>query len=147
MKAGFESLGRVRLQGILLLALAFGAGIAAGMAVERVRAARAVPPAWRGPDARGPGMRQLAVFDELGLTEEQRTRIRAIIEASRPIVDSVLRSSMPAVQAVHDSVRAEIRAVLTPEQQRRFDELEPQWEPRGGPGGRGPRRGAPPPLP
>jgi hypothetical protein len=43
MKDGFESLGRLRLQGIALLAIAFVVGALGGMAVERVRASRARP--------------------------------------------------------------------------------------------------------
>jgi Spy/CpxP family protein refolding chaperone len=121
MNEGFESLGRVRLRGIALLALAFVAGALGGMALERVRASRArpEPPAWM--PMRGdlpPG------FDGLGLTAEQRDRIDAIFRASRPRTDSVLRASLPRLEAIHDSVRAEIRAVLTPDQQRLFDQME-----------------------
>lgn len=162
MKDGFESLGRVRLQGLLLLAVAFAAGIAGGMALERVRAVRSWRAAERPFVEAGPrGMRPLALFEQLDLTDEQRARIRAIVEASRPAIDSVFRLTAPQIAAIHDSVRAEIRTLLTPEQQERFDELEPGWGPRGGPGewgppgpggrgGQGPRRragGAPPDSP
>lgn len=120
MRDGFESLGRVRLQGIALLALAFVAGALGGMAVERVRVSRVrpAPPQWM--PTRGelpPG------FGGLDLTPEQRERIQDIFRASRPRTDSVLRASLPRLEAIHDSVRAEIRALLTPEQRRRFDEM------------------------
>ncbi|MDH4043638.1 MAG: hypothetical protein OEW06_04195 [Gemmatimonadota bacterium] len=150
MKDAFESLGRVRVQGLLLLALAFGSGVLGGMALERVRAVRA----WRAvatrgrPDMGPMGAGRLAFFERLGITDAQREQIRAILESSRPLTDSILQSSMPRLSAIHDSVRAEIRAVLTPEQQEQFDELEGRWGIRGGPGewgGRGgPRRGTPP---
>jgi hypothetical protein len=141
MKDGFESLGRVRLQGFVLLAVVFVVGILGGMAIERVRFSRLRPP--RPPEfsrtrnGLPPGM------ERLNLTEEQRTRIRDIFEASRPLTDSVLRSTMPHLQAIHDSVRLQIRAVLTPEQQRQFDEIEPEgrWGPRGPGGPRGGRPG------
>lgn len=141
MKDAFESLGRVRMQGLLLLAVAFGSGILGGMAVERVRAVRAWEAgARRGPPDMGPmGAGRLAFFERLGITEEQREQIRIILEASRPLTDSILQSSMPRLSAIHDSVRAEIRAVLTPEQQEQFDAMEGRW---GGPGGA--RRGDPP---
>ena len=144
MKDAFESLGRVRMQGLLLLALAFGSGVLGGMALERVRAVRT----WRAVAARGRpdmgpmGAGRLAFFDRLGISDEQRERIRGILEASRPLTDLILQNSMPRLSAIHDSVRAEIRAVLTPEQQERFDEMEGRWSGRGGPGG--PRRGEPP---
>lgn len=146
MKDGFESLGRVRTQGVLLLALAFGAGLAGGMALERVRATREFRAAARArAEMRRPGG-PMEAFRELDLTAEQREGIRTILEASRPLVDSVFGSTMPRMSAIHDSVRAEIRALLTPEQQERFDAMAPRWERRGPmPGRPGMRRGPPPP--
>jgi len=149
MKDGFESLGRVRLQGFILLAIVLVVGILGGMAIERVRFSRVRPPRpaefARTRGGMPPGM------ERLNLTPEQRTRIRGIFEASRPLTDSVLRSTMPHLQAIHDSVRLQIRAVLTPEQQQLFDEMEPEgrWGPRGpggqrgGHGGMGPGAGPP----
>jgi Spy/CpxP family protein refolding chaperone len=137
MKDGFESLGRVRLQGIALLAIAFVVGALGGMAAERVRAARTGHPA---------PMEQMGMhgafpraFDELHLTPDQEERIQAIFRAHRPRTDSVLRASLPRLHAIQDSVRAQIRAVLTPDQQRQFDDMETRSPrgrrgPRGGPG-------------
>jgi Spy/CpxP family protein refolding chaperone len=135
MRDGFESLGRVRLQGITLLAIAFAAGAVGGMAVERLRASRArpTPPEWM--PVRGdlpPG------FRGLDLTAEQRERIQEIFRASGPRTDSVLRASLPRLEAIHDSVRLAIRDVLTPEQRRRFDEMGAR-----GPRGRGGFRNRP----
>jgi len=142
MTDGFESLGRVRLQGIALLVLAFAAGALGGMALERVRVSRIrpQPPEWMaGRGDLPPG------FDRLDLTAEQRERIRAIFRTSGPRTDSVLRASLPRLQAIHDSVRAEIRAVLTPEQQQMFDQMEPRGpRMRGGPRGRPGFPGGPP---
>jgi Spy/CpxP family protein refolding chaperone len=140
MKDGFESLGRVRLQGVALLAIAFVGGALGGMAAERIRARRALPPPQEWMPMRGglpPG------FEQLNLTPEQQHRIQTIFRSSRPRTDSVLQASLPRLEAIRDSVRAEIRAVLTPEQQRQFDEMEMQG-PRGGPRG---RRGGPGPGP
>jgi Spy/CpxP family protein refolding chaperone len=131
MKDGFESLGRVRAQGLALLAIAFAVGVLAGMALERVRAAKLAPqppaPAgWVGArDGLPPGLNQLA------LTPDQEQRIRNILEAQRPVTDSLVQQTMPRLAAIHDSVRAEIRAVLTPEQQQRFDEFERRGMRRG----------------
>lgn len=138
MKDAFESLGRVRFQGIALLALAFVVGALGGMATERMRASRARPAPREWMPMRGglpPG------FDGLDLTPEQQEQIQAIFRASRPRTDSVLHASLPRLEAIRDSVRGEIRAVLTPEQQRLFDEMEMR-RPRGGPRG---RRGGPGP--
>lgn len=136
MKDGFESLGRVKLQGVALLAIAFVVGGLGGMAAERMRAARAVRPA---PMAHM-GMRGFPPgFDALNLTSSQQERIQAIFRAHRPRTDSVLRASLPRLRAIQDSVRAQIHAVLTPDQQGLFDEMEAR-NPRVR---RGPRMGPP----
>lgn len=134
MKKGVESLGRLRLQGLLLLGLAFVTGGLAGVAVEHARTAateetaaiRMPPPFGR----RGVLPPQLERFD---LTDEQRAEIRAILDRRQPETDSILRLAMPRLNAVMESTRAEIREVLTPEQRERMDAMMP--------GRRGPRGG------
>jgi Spy/CpxP family protein refolding chaperone len=126
----------VRFQGIALLAIALAAGALGGMAVERVRTSRARPAPREWMPMRG-GLPH--GFNELNLTPEQQERIQAIFRSSRPRTDSVLQASLPRLEAIRDSVRAEIRAVLTPEQQRQFDEMEMRGAgPRGRRGGPGP---------
>jgi Spy/CpxP family protein refolding chaperone len=136
----------LRAQGLALLLVVFVVGVLGGMALERVRTTRQAP---REP-ARGMAMRGAMppMFQRLDLTSEQRQRIEAILQQSRPLTDSVLRSSLPRLRAIRDSVRLEIRAVLTPEQQERFDAMERRWGDRAlgewgmpmGPGERGRRR-------
>jgi Spy/CpxP family protein refolding chaperone len=147
MKDGIESLGRVRAQGIALVIVAFVAGGLGGMALERVRAAgdepHMRPRVVRMHDGLPPG------FADLELTADQRQRIHAIMEARRHTTDSVLEASLPRLRATFDSVREEIRAVLTPEQRERFDAMEPRMRHRPGgrrgPGSRGGAPGEPPP--
>jgi uncharacterized membrane protein len=90
---------------------------------------------------------------ELGLTPEQTARARAIFESHRAELQAAIEESFPRVRAVQDRIDAEIRALLTPEQAARFDELRkrrpplrlPGFDgpPPGGP--RGPPHGMPPP--
>lgn len=159
MKEGFESLGRIRAQGIALLLVTFVVGALAGVALERVRVARRLP--WEAPrpfpgDMREPpGQFMPAMFRELNLTDQQERQIRRILQDSRQEMDSVLNLMLPRLNAVTDSVRLEIRAVLTPEQAEQLDQLMSRARRRrgvmpGGPGGpdgpggfRG--RGVPPP--
>ncbi len=120
---GVESLGRIRLQGIALLVLAFLSGAVAGGAVERVRDRH--PP--RGGRAelgflKGPNGIPLA-FEKLDLTPTQRRQIAEILERRRPAADSILRSSLPRLRVMMDSTRSEIRAVLTPAQRTKLDQL------------------------
>lgn len=141
MKNDLESLGRLRLQAVLLLAAIFVIGALGGVAFERARQARlaAAPPGepWRsGPPGRGlpPELRA-----ELRLTADQERRIHAILEANRPRTDAILDQFLPRLRATVDSVRAEIRSVLTPEQQEIFDLRRPPLGP--------PLPGADPPPP
>ena len=148
MNAHIESLGRVKLQGVLLLAVVFVIGAVAGVALDRAREARpghpppfgqGAPPAWR---------------QQLRLTDDQDRQIHEILEKNRSRADAVLDQFLPRLRVVTDSVRAEVRAVLTPDQQGMFDRLQPPLDPPslrdgrppfGGPSPGGPPGGDPPP--
>lgn len=137
MTGGIESLGRIRLQGIVLLAVAFSVGALAGAAGERVRASRVgpPPPEFMRPPGRFPGF-----FDRLDLTETQREQIDQIFRESRPLTDSLMNAWLPRVRVVMDSVQQRVRNILTPEQREQLDEMEVFRRGRGrfGPGGRRP---------
>ncbi|MGD2154694.1 MAG: hypothetical protein PVG79_15600 [Gemmatimonadales bacterium] len=157
MKNGIESLGRIRAQGVAILVLTFVVGVLVGFAGERVRSARrAVPPAV--PPEMGPAtpdrFRQgnlPAMFRELNLTPQQVRQIAAIMEDGRPRSDAVLREMLPRLRAVTDSIRQEIRGVLTAEQAAAWDSLEMRMGRRPMrermPGRRGVRGDSPPPIP
>ena len=131
MTRDLESLGRLRLQAILLLLVIFVIGGLSGAAIERARHAH--PP--------GPPHGELPppLRDQLHLTAEQDQQVRDIMQRGRPRVEAVIQATRPRVQAVTDSIRAEVRAVLTPEQQKIFDRMEPPLGPpfERGPGHRG----------
>jgi Spy/CpxP family protein refolding chaperone len=153
MKNGVESLGRIRAQGVAILVLTFVVGVLVGFAGERVRGARrAVPPPV--PPELGPGVtgrfRQgnlPTMFGELNLTPDQVGQIAAILESGRPRSDAV----MLRLRAVTDSIRQEVRGVLTPEQAARWDSLEMHMRRgrmrEGMPGRRGGRGDPQPPIP
>jgi Spy/CpxP family protein refolding chaperone len=118
MKQSVESLGRIRLQGVALLAVTLVVGVLAGMAGERYRATRREP-----PRPFPPAVGELpAPYRQLDLSDDQRARILEILERRHASTDSVLREVVPKLRAVTDSVQQEIRAVLTPEQRAKLDE-------------------------
>jgi len=133
MSSSSDSTLRLRIQGAVLIALVFVVGVLAGGATERIRASREKPmrPFRQAGELPRP-------FARLGLTEEQRTEISAILERGRPQTDSVLQELMPHLQAISDSIRVEIREVLTPEQTELLDDMSggPGMWPRGGMEGR-----------
>ena len=123
-----ESVGRLRLQGLAVLAVAMLVGGVVGVTVERMRAAAQAPEVasrWArgGPNGRGgprPGFDRgdgiPGFFGELNLTAEQRDEIREVFEARGPLTDSVMRSAFGQIEAIRESVLAEINAILTTEQ-------------------------------
>ncbi len=126
---------RLRIQGAVLIVLIFVVGVLAGGAVERVRASREKPMR----PFRQPGELPRP-FARLGLTEEQRTEISEIFESGRPRAESVMQELMPHLRAINDSIQAQIREVLTPEQAAILDEeFERRVMQRGGMDGRGMR--------
>jgi hypothetical protein len=99
-----------------LIAFALAAGFALGVAADR----------WLAPT---PTMRtrvirdMSSVLDGLALSPEQRRQADAILAASAPRSEDAMRAAADRLRAVADSVDAELRAILTPEQHSRLDRL------------------------
>jgi Spy/CpxP family protein refolding chaperone len=121
---GVESLGRIRRQGIALLILAFITGAIAGGAIMRMRDRSHD---WHmSRDGMGYIARREGLppgFEALGLSASQKAQITEILKRRRPRTDSLLRVSLAPLHAMIDSTRAEIRAVLTPEQRAKMDTM------------------------
>jgi len=83
--------------------------------------------------------------EELSLTQEQQTKIKAVLADEKTAMDA-LRTSQSAdraagfskIKAIIDAHREQIRALLTNEQQALFDAMKPGGHP-------GPGAGGPPP--
>ena len=110
--------------------------------------AMAMPPADGGPMGHGgpgyggPGMHQKGPFDKLNLTPEQRQQVGKLMgdqmRSRHEITDKYLAKLSPADQkAMHDEFAAkraktdsDIRAMLTPDQQKQFDQMKKDQEQR-----------------
>ena len=106
-----------RTKAILMLAVVFVAGAAAGIAGDRLelipRAAVATEPDGEATDTapeRGTVIEQFA--GELGLTTQQRAEIDGLLDYYAASLKELQRSTRPAYVALMDSVRIEIEAVL-----------------------------------
>jgi Spy/CpxP family protein refolding chaperone len=64
----------------------------------------------------------------LDLTPAQRDSVRAILDRSRPAMDSLRREMSPRFETLQRSVRSEIHKHLTPDQQRKFTEMTKRLE-------------------
>jgi hypothetical protein len=106
---------RYRLLLTSLIALAVIAGASAGIAGDRLLAPRI-----RVRTAIGD---MSGVFDRLVLSPEQRHRAEAIVARSAPRSEAIMLELAERLRNVADSVDAELRAILTPEQRLRLDSL------------------------
>jgi periplasmic protein CpxP/Spy len=134
---------RARLWFSLFVLAVFCLGLAVGLVFGRRMAPR--PPsgtdaflAGRAPGGRGvrPGMLIERLDRELQLTDDQRARVQSIFDARRPRLEAIQRDMAARAGDEQRELQAEVRKVLTPEQQGRFDRWLEQ-QPRGR-RGRGP---------
>jgi Spy/CpxP family protein refolding chaperone len=78
-------------------------------------------------------------MDELNLTPEQKAKVQPIVDQATPQIESIRRDAMQKIKAITDNAMAQIRPMLTPDQQKTLDEA--QNDRRGGRGGHHGRRG------
>lgn len=130
MTAGPSFTRRPRLIGIVLLVATFVAGAFSGAALERragAKAHQAEPQAKAQPAERGRGGGRphdhSSLIDQIDLTAEQRARIDSILQIGREKLDAFWKETGPGYRALVDSTRAQVRAVMNPEQRARYDEL------------------------
>jgi Spy/CpxP family protein refolding chaperone len=71
---------------------------------------------------------------DLNLSEQQATEIRAILDETRNGFRSLRTEVRPRYDALRQNSRARIRALLTPEQQQRFDAKTAEIDARRGRG-------------
>ena len=139
---------KVRVWFALFVLVIFCVGLAGGALVARrlLPMERPIDRLMRGPRAGGPGdpdggrgpMRGLLIerlARDLDLTAEQRTKVDQALASSRGRLDTLQRDVRDRFDAERRTVRDEIRGVLTPEQQQKFDAMEKDG--RGRPGRRG----------
>ena len=67
---------------------------------------------------------------KLNLTPGERTQVAAILEAKRRKIDALRAEIGPRFEDIRTSTSAEIRQLLTPEQQKRFDIMQAEWDAR-----------------
>ncbi len=102
----------------------------------------------------GPGIVQLVERAVEPQSEEQRARIREVMEGAAPRFAEAFERTREEMRALSDSVMSELEAILTPQQlenlrshmeMRRGMPPSDEWRGREKPGRRPPRDGGPPP--
>ena len=60
----------------------------------------------------------------LDLTAEQQAKIQPIIEQARPQIAAIRQEAMQKAKAVRENTVSQVRPLLTPEQQQKFDAMQ-----------------------
>ncbi|HEX8475930.1 MAG TPA: hypothetical protein VF666_18030 [Pyrinomonadaceae bacterium] len=124
--------GKTRLKIWLVLVGVFALGCVTGASLDsayRLKASNERPEAHGRRDKKD-------IFErmrrDLDLSEQQATEIRAILDQTRNDYRALRSEVRPRYDAIRQNSRTRIRALLTPEQQKRFDEKAAQRDARRG---------------
>jgi Spy/CpxP family protein refolding chaperone len=118
--------GKTRLLLWTVLAVAFVLGGATGAALDAAYRLKAGAEPCRdgrgGHDGRGSRPIFEAMRRDLNLSAEQAEQVRAILDETSEEYRALREETRPRYDRIREGARQRIRALLTPEQRRRFDE-------------------------
>jgi Spy/CpxP family protein refolding chaperone len=105
---------------------------AVGLALASLVYLQAKEPGEHGPKPEhGPGPHHMMMgnpFDhltkDLNLTDDQKTKVQPIIDQTKPQMAAIHKEAMEKMHALLESAGAQIRPLLTPEQQVKFDAMK-----------------------
>ncbi len=66
--------------------------------------------------------------DDLNLTADQKAKVQPIVDQARPQIRAIHEDAMQKTKALMDSTMAQIRPLLTPEQQQKLDGMKKAHE-------------------
>ena len=122
------------LKGKILVFAVFFIGIATGILITNFYETRVAGQTniVDNRDRSGNGQRDVSrVHDYLGLDQEQRQRVDAILEEGRSEVRKLRAESRPKIEAIEENTQARIRVVLNPDQLKRYEEFRRTVRERG----------------
>ena len=119
--------GRTRLKMWLVLVAVFVLGSVTGAALTGLYRSRASSDR---PEAREKAMHERfeKMRSELNLTDDQTKAVRAIIDETRNEYRALRTELRPRFEEPRQKARVRIRALLTPEQQQKFDAMVVQQD-------------------
>ena len=103
---------------------------ACGLAFGGLTYLRANEPGEHGP---GPNHHRMGnplehLSENLNLTPEQKAKVQPIVDQTRPQIAAIHQEAMEKMKAVMESAGAQIRPLLTPQQQEKFDAMKKAHE-------------------
>ena len=60
----------------------------------------------------------------LNLTPDQQAKVQPLIDQARPQIIAIHKDAMEKTHAIIDKTMSQIRPLLTPDQQKKFDDLQ-----------------------
>ena len=106
---------------------------AVGLALASLVYVQAQGPDQHGPHP-GPGPHQMMgnPFDhltkDLNLTDDQKAKVQPIIDQTKPQIAAIHKEAMEKMQALLENAGNQIRPLLTPPQQQKFDAMKKAHE-------------------
>ena len=99
--------------------------VAAGaIALGGFMVVEAQPGSGGGGHGHGRGFGLQRITEKLDLTSDQQTKIQPIIEGAKPQIAAIHQDAMQKTKAVMDSTLSQIRPLLTPDQQKKLDDIQ-----------------------
>ena len=86
-----------------------------------------------GEHGSGPKMHRMGnplehLSEKLDLTAEQKATVQPIIDQAKPQIAAIHQEAMEKMRAIMESAGAQIRPLLTPQQQEKFDAMKKAHE-------------------
>ena len=72
----------------------------------------------------GQGFALAHLTKALNLTSDQQTKVQPLIDQARPQIIAIHKDAMEKTHAIMDKTMSQIRPILTPDQQKKFDALQ-----------------------
>ena len=107
---------------------------AAAMSLATLVYLQAKEPGEHGPHEHGPGPQHMMenplehLSKDLNLTDDQKAKVQPIIDQTKPQMEAIHKEAMEKMHALMESASTQIRPLLTPEQQTKFDAMKKAHE-------------------
>lgn len=72
----------------------------------------------------GHGFGLQGITEKLNLTSDQQTKVQPIIDGAKPQIAAIHQEAMQKMKTVMDSAVSQIRPLLTPDQQKKLDDIQ-----------------------
>ena len=64
------------------------------------------------------------ITEKLDLTADQQTKVQPILDQAKPQIAAIHQEAMQKMKTVMDSTMSQIRPLLTPDQQKKLDDIQ-----------------------